>query len=455
MLANPVFERMFSHPENRIDIFDAMNDGKIILINTAKDLLKPEGCSIFGRFFIAKIAQATLERATLPESQRRPTFVYIDEAHDYFDDTIEQLLNQARKYKVGLTLSHQNLDQLSPKLRASVMASTSLKFAGGVSAKDARAIAEDMHTDADFILSMRKRRGRTEFATYTKNRTARALRVSVELGQIDNLPSLSHEDLETLINRNRRRYCATLKEVNALITQSTSPEASKPDITPHQQNQQNATPDREGVAEPTPERTPKTPPVLAPERSEASVQLQTASSQPDPYVSGLGGQQHRYLQQLVRGLAQERGFRATIEKPVLDGAGKVDVALEQKELSIAVEISITTDLKHELGNVEKCFRAGFHHVILIIKNKRKHAKWVREIGGSLPDSHRANFHVFGPEELSAFLDRQAAALSSSEKTTRGYRVKVKRRAVLSEEAARKKKMISQVIAKSILKAKRD
>ncbi len=455
VLANPVFERMFSHPENRIDLFEAMNDGKIILINTAKDLLKPEGCSIFGRFFIAKIAQAALERATIAESDRRPTFVYIDEAHDYFDDTIEHLLNQARKYKVGLTLAHQNLDQLSPKLRASVMASTSLKFAGGVSAKDARAIAEDMNTDADFIRSMRKRRGRTEFATYAKNRTARALRINVELGQIEALPSLSNDRYEALINLNRKRYCATLEEINALIAQSTPPKAPKESFSPPQPKQPKEVVSQNSSTELTSERKPEHPSNVASERSEALTRPQSAPSQADPYVSGLGGQQHRYLQQLIRGLAQERGFKATIEKPVLDDAGKVDVALEHEKLSIAVEISITTDHKHELGNIEKCFRAGFDQVVLIVKDKRKRAKYGREISDKLPDSQNANFHVFGPEEISGFLDKHAAKLASSEKTTRGYRVKVRHSASTPEEAARKREMISRVIAKSILNSKKN
>src|SRR3954462_6297174 len=100
---------MFTHPRNRVDLFAAMNRGSLVLINTAKDLLKQDGCEILGRFFLAVIAQATQERAALPEERRRATFLYIDEAQDYFDEGMEQLLNQARKYRGGLILAHQNL----------------------------------------------------------------------------------------------------------------------------------------------------------------------------------------------------------------------------------------------------------------------------------------------------------------------------------------------------------
>ena len=97
ILENQTFERMFSHPKSKLDLFAEMNAGKVILINTAKDLLKEQGTQIFGRFFIAMIAQAAQERATLPEAKRKPTFVYVDEAADYFDRNIGIILSQARK----------------------------------------------------------------------------------------------------------------------------------------------------------------------------------------------------------------------------------------------------------------------------------------------------------------------------------------------------------------------
>src|ERR1700722_3726691 len=90
---------------------------------------------------IVQIMQAALERAADPEHLRRPAFVYIDEAADYFEENIDTLLIQARKYKVGLTFAHQHLDQLSAKLYSSVMTNPAVRFVGGLSASDARALA--------------------------------------------------------------------------------------------------------------------------------------------------------------------------------------------------------------------------------------------------------------------------------------------------------------------------
>jgi hypothetical protein len=157
VLSTPAFERMFAQDANKLDLFEAMNEGKIILVSTAKDLLKQEGSSIFGRFFIALLAQAAQERSILAPRERTPTFVYVDEAQEYFDESVETILNQARKYRMGLTLAHQALDQLSPRLKGVLASNTSMKCAGGVSARDARALSEELHTEPDFIESMRRR----------------------------------------------------------------------------------------------------------------------------------------------------------------------------------------------------------------------------------------------------------------------------------------------------------
>jgi hypothetical protein len=201
---------MFAGGRNAVDVFAAMNEGKVVLVNTAKDLLKKDGCAILGRFFVAMVGQAAIERAAVPPERRRPTFVYIDEAHEYFDDRIEELLNQARKYRVGLVLAHQNLDQLDQRLRGTVMASTSVKFAGGVSAKDATALAREMRCGPEFLTSCRKRGGATEFALWVKHATPRAIRATIPLGEVDRLPKISAAGYAALIKANRARHCRAL-----------------------------------------------------------------------------------------------------------------------------------------------------------------------------------------------------------------------------------------------------
>src|SRR4051812_29850291 len=208
VLSNSVLERMFANPQNKLDLFHAMNNGSLILFNTAKDLLKQEGCEILGRFFIALVCQAAQERASIPENKRQNTFLYIDEAHDYFDQSMENLLNQARKYKVGLILAHQNLDQFPSKLRSTVMASTSLKLVGGLSASDANAFAKEMHCEREYLQGMNKHADHTEFACFVRNHTPIPIRLNAPFGTMEARTRISEADYAEIIARNRLKYAA-------------------------------------------------------------------------------------------------------------------------------------------------------------------------------------------------------------------------------------------------------
>lgn len=202
VLENQTFERMFSHPQSKFDMFDEMNAGKLILINTSKSLLKEQGTEIFGRFFIALIAQAAQERATLPAQDRLPVMVYVDEAQDYFDRNIGIILSQARKYRVGMVMAHQYLGQLSSGLQEAFEANTSIKLAGGVSARDARALAGQMNANPEIIQSQSK----GTFATYIRGLTERAVPISFPFFVLEKLPKATKEEIEAIRQQCREAY---------------------------------------------------------------------------------------------------------------------------------------------------------------------------------------------------------------------------------------------------------
>ena len=197
---------MFASDRNKIDLFTAMNNGSLILINTAKDLLREGGTEVLGRFFIALISQAVQERAIIKDERKRtPTFIYIDEAQDYLDERIGILFSQARKYKAGLTIAFQSLSQLDEKLRDIIFANTATKLVGGVTAKDASIFAKEMRCDTDHILSVQKTHTETQFAWYVRDQTQRPQVLHVLLGQMEREPRLSAAEYARLLDQNRRR----------------------------------------------------------------------------------------------------------------------------------------------------------------------------------------------------------------------------------------------------------
>jgi hypothetical protein len=212
VLQVPAFERMFAAKSNRLDMFEALQHGAVVLINTSKALLKTDASALFGRYMIARVISAAFERIAVTADQRNPAFLIVDEAAEYFDENLETLLSQARKFNVGVLIAHQHLDQLTPALRASVAANTSIKLAGGVSDKDARAFASDMRTTPDFITGMTKRARSTEFACYVRNYTANAVRLEIPFGALERASKMSPTEQAQLLARNRDRYAAQPEE---------------------------------------------------------------------------------------------------------------------------------------------------------------------------------------------------------------------------------------------------
>lgn len=450
VMSNASLERMFSHTENRIDLFDLLNQGKVIFINTAKDLLGQEGSAIFGRFFIALILQAAVQRAALAPHERRPAFVYIDEAQDYFDSGISNLLNQARKYRIGLIFSHQNLDQLSPELRASMLSSTSIKFAGGVSAKDASTLDSDFRCDSPFLLSQRKSAEHTRFACYVKNYTKQALSVSIPLGFIESEPQISDDEYDFLVEINRIQYCNEF----SLIEELEPLPLATPIEPPTPKTKQTPAKEVPRIAAPL-EAMPATAAEL-PEQPTSTVTEKRATPVAKPKVipePGRGGRQHKYLQALIKGMGEERGFLATTEATILDGAGRVDVSLRRDDLRVACQISITTGKDWELGGIEKCFAAGYTEIALICGSDRHLMTLSKFIEENLDEAYRGRVRYVASEAVPAFLDGLGTP-TRTEQVIRGYKVRTVKQSGDSNDAEIRRKAITEVITRS-LKRSRD
>ena len=89
-----------------------------------------------------------------------------------------------------------------------------------------------------------------------------------------------------------------------------------------------------------------------------------------PQHPGRGGEHHKYLQQLIKRWAEARGYAVTIEKPILDGLGSVDVALEKGSRAIACEVSVTTDTSTKSATFKSAWPPDFEEVILISSEKK-------------------------------------------------------------------------------------
>lgn len=136
-LSDPLLRNIFGQKENKIDITKLMNEEKIVLINLSKGRIGEENSSFFGSMFLTKIKQAGMERQSIPEKDRKDFYLYIDEFHNIVTQTFENILSEARKYALNLTIAHQYIGQLIPQVQHAVLGNTGSLICFRVGGEDA------------------------------------------------------------------------------------------------------------------------------------------------------------------------------------------------------------------------------------------------------------------------------------------------------------------------------
>lgn len=136
-LSDPLLRNIFGQKQNKIDISQLMNDGKIILINLSKGRLGEENSSFLGSIFLTKIKQAGMERASIKEEDRVDFYLYVDEFQNVVTQTFENILSEARKYGLNLTIAHQYIGQLIPRVQQAVLGNTGALICFRVGGEDA------------------------------------------------------------------------------------------------------------------------------------------------------------------------------------------------------------------------------------------------------------------------------------------------------------------------------
>lgn len=103
--------RMLEQEQSTIDFEDVINSGKILICNFSKGLLGEDTSTLFGTTILAKLQVAALRRARLDYIDRQPYYLYVDEFQNFATMSFVQMLSEARKYKLFLTMAEQSTAQ--------------------------------------------------------------------------------------------------------------------------------------------------------------------------------------------------------------------------------------------------------------------------------------------------------------------------------------------------------
>lgn len=131
MLSSPALRASLSLPEQTLRFEDVFADRGVLLLDLSGIGLA--NARVLGSLLLLLIRNATLSRRIGAPLHA----VLIDEAWLFVSPTIAELLDQARKYSIGLTLAVQRLSQLEPEsLRGAVTANVANLFAFRVLDRD-------------------------------------------------------------------------------------------------------------------------------------------------------------------------------------------------------------------------------------------------------------------------------------------------------------------------------
>lgn len=103
--------RVLEQEKSTIDFDEILSDGKILICNFSKGLLGEDTSTLFGTTVLAKLQLASLRRARLHQTDRQPFYLYVDEFQNFATMSFVQMLSEARKYKLYLTMAEQSTSQ--------------------------------------------------------------------------------------------------------------------------------------------------------------------------------------------------------------------------------------------------------------------------------------------------------------------------------------------------------
>ncbi len=144
--ANPLVRNIIGQKKSSFDFRKLMDEGKIMIINLSKGRVGEANANLIGSMLITKIYLAAMSRADTKESDlnKLPNFyLYVDEFQSFANESFADILSEARKYKLNLTIAHQYIEQMEEEVRAAVFGNVGTMVTFRVGAYDAEVLEKE------------------------------------------------------------------------------------------------------------------------------------------------------------------------------------------------------------------------------------------------------------------------------------------------------------------------
>lgn len=144
--SNPLVRNLLGQPQSSFDVRKIMDEKKIFIVNLSKGRVGEGNANLIGSMLITKIYLAAMSRADASEAElnKLPNFyLYVDEFQSFANKSFADILSEARKYKLSLTIAHQYIEQMEEEVRDAVFGNVGTMITFRVGAFDAEVLEKE------------------------------------------------------------------------------------------------------------------------------------------------------------------------------------------------------------------------------------------------------------------------------------------------------------------------
>lgn len=153
-LSASIIRNIVAQVKSRINIREIMDTQKIFIMNLSKGRVGEDNSRLLGGMLITKIQLSAMERVDTPEKERKDFFLYVDEFQNFATESFANILSEARKYRLGLTMAHQYMEQLDETVLAAVIGNVGSLITYRVGSTDAAILVKEFtptFTEEDLV----------------------------------------------------------------------------------------------------------------------------------------------------------------------------------------------------------------------------------------------------------------------------------------------------------------
>lgn len=153
-LSSAIIRNIVAQPKSTIDMKEIMDTGKILIINVSKGRIGEDNSALLGAMLITKIQLAAMDRAKIPEKDRRDFYLYVDEFQNFATESFATILSEARKYRLNLVIAHQYITQMEEVVRDAVFGNVGTIITFRIGAFDAEYLEKEFapyFTETDLV----------------------------------------------------------------------------------------------------------------------------------------------------------------------------------------------------------------------------------------------------------------------------------------------------------------